>query len=70
MNENTVSEKLNRENSIEGFYANTGILNTGATGFVGKGETDACVSKRRRHFYSYPTEEKPNGGTTISEDHK
>ena len=31
------SEKLNKANSIEGFYANTGILVTGATGFVGKG---------------------------------
>ncbi|KAK1136719.1 hypothetical protein K0M31_001259 [Melipona bicolor] len=35
--ENAVSEKLNRANSIEGFYANTGILVTGATGFLGKG---------------------------------
>ncbi|CAD1471397.1 unnamed protein product, partial [Heterotrigona itama] len=31
-----VDEKLNK-NSIEGFYANAGILVTGATGFVGKG---------------------------------
>ena len=35
--ENTVSEKLKRANSIEGFYANTGMLITGTTGFVGKG---------------------------------
>ncbi|KAK1120200.1 hypothetical protein K0M31_012570 [Melipona bicolor] len=37
INENAVSEELNRANSIEGFYANTGILVTGATGFLGKG---------------------------------
>lgn len=36
INENTVSEKLNK-NSIEAFYDNTAILVTGATGFVGKG---------------------------------
>lgn len=36
INENTVSEKLNK-NSIEAFYDNTTILVTGATGFVGKG---------------------------------
>ena len=37
INEDNVSEKLNKANSIEGFYANTGILVTGATGFIGKG---------------------------------
>ena len=37
INENNVSEKFNKANSIERFYANTGILVTGATGFVGKG---------------------------------
>lgn len=34
---NNVNENVNKENSIEGFYANTAILVTGATGFVGKG---------------------------------
>ncbi|KAK1117654.1 hypothetical protein K0M31_015824 [Melipona bicolor] len=37
INEDNVSEKLHKANSIEGFYANTGILVTGATNFVGKG---------------------------------
>ena len=37
MNDITVSKKLDGANSIERFYANTGILITGATGFVGKG---------------------------------
>ncbi|CAD1479096.1 unnamed protein product, partial [Heterotrigona itama] len=33
---NEINEKLNKTNSIEEFYAGTGILVTGATGFVGK----------------------------------
>ena len=37
INENNVNEKLNKANSIERFYADTGILVTGTTGFVGKG---------------------------------
>lgn len=37
VNENIVSEKLNKANSIKAFYDNTAILVTGATGFVGKG---------------------------------
>ena len=37
VNENNVSEKLNKANSIEAFYDSTAILVTGATGFVGKG---------------------------------
>ena len=37
INENSVGEKSNKANSIEGFYADTAILVTGATGFVGKG---------------------------------
>ena len=37
INENNVNENLNKANSIESFYADTGILVTGATGFVGKG---------------------------------
>ena len=37
INEDNVNEKLNKANSIERFYADTGILVTGATGFVGKG---------------------------------
>ncbi|KAK1117614.1 hypothetical protein K0M31_015787 [Melipona bicolor] len=32
-----VNKKLNKANSIEGFYANIAILVTGATDFVGKG---------------------------------
>ena len=43
INENTVSEKLNKANSIEEFYANTGILVTGATGFVGKGILEKLI---------------------------
>lgn len=35
LNENEINEKLRNVNSIEGFYAGTGILITGATGFVG-----------------------------------
>lgn len=45
INENLVSEKLNRTNSIEG-YAITGILVTGATNYIGKGileELHMCV---------------------------
>ncbi|KOX75138.1 hypothetical protein WN51_14285 [Melipona quadrifasciata] len=34
INEDNVSEKLHEANSIEGFYANTGILVTGATDFA------------------------------------
>ena len=37
INENSVGENSNKANSIEGFYADTAILVTGATGFVGKG---------------------------------
>ena len=37
VNENNVSVKPNKANSIEAFYDNTAILMTGATGFVGKG---------------------------------
>ncbi|XP_033316646.1 fatty acyl-CoA reductase 1-like [Bombus bifarius] len=37
LNENEINEKLRNVNSIEGFYSGTGILMTGATGFVGKG---------------------------------
>ncbi|KAK9306399.1 hypothetical protein QLX08_002915 [Tetragonisca angustula] len=36
INKNEINEKLNKMNSIEEFYAGTGILVTGATGFVGK----------------------------------
>ncbi|KAK9295204.1 hypothetical protein QLX08_010397 [Tetragonisca angustula] len=43
INENAVSEKLNKANSIEEFYANTGILVTGATGFVGKGILEKLI---------------------------
>jgi alcohol-forming fatty acyl-CoA reductase len=31
------TEKLNKVNSIEGFYAGTGIFMTGTSGFLGKG---------------------------------
>lgn len=37
INENEINERLNKANSIEEFYAGTGVLVTGATGFVGKG---------------------------------
>ena len=37
INENNVSEKMNKADSIEAFYDNTAILITGVTGFVGKG---------------------------------
>ncbi|KAF3422662.1 hypothetical protein E2986_11311 [Frieseomelitta varia] len=43
INKNTVGGKLNKANSIEGFYANTGILITGATGFVGKGILEKLI---------------------------
>ena len=67
MNEITVSKKLDGANSIERFYANTGILITGATGFVGKGILEKLmrVSKHHHHFHPYSTEEKPNNRTTI-----
>ncbi|XP_043604097.1 putative fatty acyl-CoA reductase CG5065 [Bombus pyrosoma] len=35
-NENTISEGLNKTSTLEEFYAGSGILVTGATGFVGK----------------------------------
>lgn len=35
INENNINKELNKMNSIEGFYANTGILVTEAS-FVGK----------------------------------
>lgn len=37
INENEINKRLNKANSIEEFYAGTGVLVTGATGFVGKG---------------------------------
>ncbi|XP_043595366.1 putative fatty acyl-CoA reductase CG5065 isoform X2 [Bombus pyrosoma] len=37
INENEINKRLNKVNSIEEFYAGTGVLVTGATGFVGKG---------------------------------
>ncbi|XP_060823548.1 putative fatty acyl-CoA reductase CG5065 [Bombus pascuorum] len=37
------TEKLNKVNSIEGFYAGTGIFITGASGFVGKGLLEKLI---------------------------
>ncbi|XP_050598489.1 fatty acyl-CoA reductase 1-like isoform X2 [Bombus affinis] len=36
-NENAINKGLNKTNTLEEFYAGSGILLTGATGFVGKG---------------------------------
>ena len=43
INENNVNEKLNKANWIERFYADTGILVTRATGFVGKGILEKLI---------------------------
>ncbi|XP_033204452.1 fatty acyl-CoA reductase 1-like isoform X3 [Bombus vancouverensis nearcticus] len=43
LNENEINEKLRNVNSIEGFYSGTGILMTGATGFVGKGLLEKLI---------------------------
>jgi alcohol-forming fatty acyl-CoA reductase len=37
------TENLNKVNSIEGFYAGTGIFITGASGFVGKGLLEKLI---------------------------
>ena len=37
------TEKSNKVNSIEGFYAGTGIFITGASGFVGKGLLEKLI---------------------------
>ncbi|XP_048269632.1 putative fatty acyl-CoA reductase CG5065 [Bombus terrestris] len=36
-NENAINKGLNKTNTLEEFYAGSGILLTGATGFIGKG---------------------------------
>lgn len=43
LNENEINEKLRNVNSIGGFYAGTGILITGGTGFVGKGLLEKLI---------------------------
>ena len=43
VNENNVSEKFNKANFIEAFYADTEILVTGATDFVGKGNLEKLM---------------------------
>ena len=66
INEDNASEKLNKENSVEAFYDNT--LRDRSSRIRRQrnfGETNACVSKYRRCFYSYSTKEKPNDRTTI-----
>ena len=66
INEDNASEKLNKENSVEAFYDNT--LRDRSNRIRRQrnfGETNACVSKHRRCFYPYSTEEKSNDGTTI-----
>ncbi|XP_060823526.1 fatty acyl-CoA reductase 1-like isoform X2 [Bombus pascuorum] len=43
LNENEIKKKFRNVNSIEGFYAGSGILITGATGFVGKGLLEKLI---------------------------
>ncbi|XP_050493518.1 fatty acyl-CoA reductase 1-like isoform X9 [Bombus huntii] len=42
-NENGTNEGLNKTNSLEEFYSGSGILVTGATGFVGKGLLEKLI---------------------------
>nr|AXY94560.1 fatty acyl-CoA reductase 4 [synthetic construct] len=42
-NENTINKGLNKTNTLEEFYAGSGILVTGATGFVGKGLLEKLI---------------------------
>ncbi|XP_068986761.1 putative fatty acyl-CoA reductase CG5065 [Bombus flavifrons] len=42
-NENGTNEGLNKTNSLEEFYAGSGILVTGSTGFVGKGLLEKLI---------------------------
>ncbi|XP_076482222.1 putative fatty acyl-CoA reductase CG5065 [Bombus vancouverensis nearcticus] len=42
-NENGINKELNKTSSLEEFYAGSGILLTGATGFVGKGLLEKLI---------------------------
>ena len=42
-NENGINEGRNKTSSLEEFYAGSGILVTGATGFVGKGLLEKLI---------------------------
>ncbi|XP_033362677.1 putative fatty acyl-CoA reductase CG5065 [Bombus vosnesenskii] len=42
-NENGINKELNKTSSLEEFYAGSGILVTGATGFVGKGLLEKLI---------------------------